>query len=142
MCFFSGDGVCCAAVCFVEEGWCVVVMLWCLDVLCGGACDVWWWCGVSWCVGVWLSVVWKGVLCGGGAVVCGDGVCCVVVLCGRGCCGAVVVLWCVCGGLVVRGVLACGCGLGGTGSCVVVALWCGDGAVSYTHLTLPTTKCV
>ena len=32
-----------------------------------------------------------------------------------------------CGGLVVRGVLACGCRLGGTGSCVVVALWCGDG---------------
>ena len=57
MCFFSGDGVCCAAVCFVEEGWCVVVTLWCLDVLCGGACDVWWWCGVSWCVVCWRVVV-------------------------------------------------------------------------------------
>ena len=50
-----GDGVCCAVVCgcgvcCVEVGvvWCVV-MLWCLCVLCGGACDV---CGdvLAWCV--------------------------------------------------------------------------------------------
>ena len=78
---------------------------------------------VLWCL------LCGGVLCSGGAVVCGDGagygVGCVLVLCGRGC-YVVMVLWLRCGGILwwcgVCGGLVMWCGLCGRGCGVVVWL--------------------